>query len=182
MSSARGAARTVLTAAGGCYPVDRRASVWACRWTGTAVPATVTRVTVRPGRWCARSGPLSAAGSCRPSPNRQGEITSADQAPHGHGGQIESLVLGRVASWRLAHRLKQRASTTMMALPLRPRIRNPAQHLVVTHVRHAARYHRQQRRPAHTDSLPRGITHLRSLLPEQLPIPSPLTGREGCEA
>jgi hypothetical protein len=80
VSSVRFAARTVLAAAGGCCPVDRHASVRVCRWTGTAVPATVAHVTTRPGRWCARSGPLSVAGSCRPSPDRLCDTTSADRA------------------------------------------------------------------------------------------------------
>jgi hypothetical protein len=88
VSSVRFAARTVLAAAGGCFPVDRHASVRVCRWTRTAVPATVAHVTTRPGRWCARSGPSpasgrcpqSVAGSCRPSPDRLCETTSADRA------------------------------------------------------------------------------------------------------
>jgi hypothetical protein len=183
VSSARCAARTVLAAAGGCFPVDRRASVWACRWTGTAVPATVTRVTIRPGRWCARSGPLSATGSCRPSPNCQGETTSADQAPHGDGGQIGSLVLGRVASCRLAHGLKRQASTTMMALPRQPRIRNPAQHLVLTHARHAARYHRQttatcahRLTPARYHPLPLTITRAATIPASPQSTTSPRAG------
>jgi hypothetical protein len=32
----------------------------------------------------------------------------------------------------------------------------------------------KQLRSAHTDSLPRGITHFRSLLPKQLPTPADL--------
>ena len=170
MSSARCAARTVLAAASGCFPVDRRASVWACRWTGTAVPATVTRVTIGPGRWCARSGPLSTTGSCRPSPHRQGETTSADQAAHGDGARIGSLVLGRVASCRLAPALTQQASTTMRALPRRTRIKTPVQHLVVTHAQHAARYPRQTTATC-THRLTPARYHSLPLLPEQLANP-----------
>jgi hypothetical protein len=77
------AARTVLAAVGGCYPVDRHASWWVCRWAETAAPTTVARVTVRPDRWSARSGPLSVAGSCRPSPDRHAEATSTDRNRRG---------------------------------------------------------------------------------------------------
>lgn len=88
MSSARFAARTVLAAAGRCFPVDRHASWRVCRWTGTAVPATVARLATKPGRWCARSGPSpasgrcpqSVAGSCRPPPDCRCDTTSADRA------------------------------------------------------------------------------------------------------
>jgi hypothetical protein len=95
----------VLAAAGGCSPVDRHASWWVCRWAGTAVPATVASVTLGHGRWCARSGPSpasgrcpqSVAGSCRPSPDRHAEATSADRNRRpvmgGDGGRIGSLLL-----------------------------------------------------------------------------------------
>ena len=71
------AARTVLAAAGGCSPVDRCAS---CAAGGPELPClpTVVAVMIRPGRWCARHGPLSEVGSFRPSPERQFETTSAD--------------------------------------------------------------------------------------------------------
>jgi hypothetical protein len=91
------AARTVLAAGGGCFPVDRHALWWVCRWAGTAVPATVVAVTLRPGRWCAHTRPLSGAGSCRPSPDRQAEATSADRGRRrvmsGDAGRIGSLLL-----------------------------------------------------------------------------------------
>jgi hypothetical protein len=51
------------------------------RWAGTAVPAIVATVAVRPGRWSARHGPLSAAGSCRPLPERQSETTPTNPSP-----------------------------------------------------------------------------------------------------
>jgi hypothetical protein len=71
------AARTVLAAAGGCSPVNRYAS---CAAGGPELPCLPTVVTVklRPGRWSARHGPLSGAGSCQPLPERQFETTSAD--------------------------------------------------------------------------------------------------------
>jgi hypothetical protein len=71
------AARTVLAAADECSPVDRFASGAAG---GPELPClpTVVAVTVTPSRWCARHGPLSEAGSCRPSRERQSETTSAD--------------------------------------------------------------------------------------------------------
>src|SRR5258705_5610540 len=91
------AARTVLAAAGGCSPVDRHASWWMCPCAGTAAPAPVAAVTVGPGRWSARSGPLSAAGSCRPSPDLHAEATSADRNRRGlmPRHRIGSLLLQR---------------------------------------------------------------------------------------
>ena len=92
------AARTVLAAAGGYCPEDRHPSC-GCRWAGTAVPATVARVTSGPGRWCACNRPLSVAGSCRPSPDRQSEATSADSGRRGvmPGDRFGSLLLQRFA-------------------------------------------------------------------------------------
>jgi hypothetical protein len=43
------------------------------------VPATVARLTLGPGRWRARNGPLSVTGSYRPSPDRLPKATSADR-------------------------------------------------------------------------------------------------------
>src|SRR4029453_17298711 len=94
------AARTVLAAGGGGFPVDRHSSWWVCRWAGTAVPATVVTVMVGAGRWGAHTRPLSGAGSCRSSPDRQTEATSADRDRRpmmgGDGGRIESLLLQRL--------------------------------------------------------------------------------------
>ena len=89
------AARTVLAAGGGCSPVNRHASWRACRWAGTAVPTHVARSVIGPGRWRARSGPLSFAGSCRPSPDCQSETTSPDRGRRGMmpSDRIGSLLL-----------------------------------------------------------------------------------------
>src|SRR4029077_14689144 len=66
-------------------------------WAGTAAPATVVGSVVGADRWCARAGPLSGAGSCRPSPDRQAEARSADRGRgpvmSGDGGRIGSLLL-----------------------------------------------------------------------------------------
>jgi hypothetical protein len=71
-----GAARTVLAAAGGCFPVDRCAS---CAAGGPELPCLPRgSVAVGPVRWCAHPGPLSGEGSCRPLPDRQAETTSTD--------------------------------------------------------------------------------------------------------
>ena len=72
------AARTVLAAAGGCSPVNRVAS---CAAGGPELPClpTVVAMTVKPVRRCARHGPLSEAGSCRPTPEHQPETTSTDR-------------------------------------------------------------------------------------------------------
>ena len=53
------------------------------------------RLMIRSGRWCARSGPLSAAGSCRPTPDRHAESTSADRDRRTMmtGDRIGSLLL-----------------------------------------------------------------------------------------
>ncbi len=90
------AARTVLAAGGGCCPVDRHASRWVCRWAGTAAPSWCgARLLLEPGRWSARSGPLSAAGSGRPSPDGQTEATSPDRGRRGMmpGDRFGSLLL-----------------------------------------------------------------------------------------
>src|SRR4029453_19624007 len=92
------AARTVLAAGGGGFPVDRHASWWwVCRWAGTATPATVAAARVGPRRWGAHTRPLSGAGACRPSPDRQTEARSADRDRRpvmgGDGGRIERLLL-----------------------------------------------------------------------------------------
>jgi hypothetical protein len=88
------AARTLLAAGGRCSPVDRHASC-AWRWAGTAVSATAARWVIRPGRWRARSGPLSVTGSCRSSPDRHAEATSPDRGRRGvmPGDRVGSLLL-----------------------------------------------------------------------------------------
>ncbi|MDT5051790.1 MAG: hypothetical protein QOF66_156, partial [Mycobacterium sp.] len=50
---------------------------------------------IRSGRWCARKGPLSVTGSCRPSPDRQSEATSADRGRRAvmAGDRVGSLLL-----------------------------------------------------------------------------------------
>jgi len=94
------AVRTVLAAAGGCSLVDRRAS-GACRWATTAVPASVGGLAIWPARWSAHSGPLSVAGSCRVSPDRQSQSTSTDRGRRammpGDGGRVGSPLLQRGA-------------------------------------------------------------------------------------
>ena len=73
-----GAARTVLAAGGGCSPGTGPHRV---RIGGPELPClpTWSGLVIGPGRWRARNGPLSVAGSCRPSPDRQSEATSADR-------------------------------------------------------------------------------------------------------
>jgi hypothetical protein len=126
----------------------------------------VARTTMRPGRWCARSGPLSGAGSCRPSPDRQCDATSADP-PHRTAAAAGSEVckLWRApASWS-TRRLTQRAPTTMPAIARPPRANTPTLHRRITHAPHAASHPRQStviraRRltPALYRSLPLTIT------------------------
>ena len=69
--------------------------MWACRWAGTAAPSRCARLMVGPGRWSARTRPLSAAGSCRPSPDRQSEATSPDRGRRAMmpGDRFGSLLL-----------------------------------------------------------------------------------------
>ncbi len=62
-----------------CFPTDRYTSLWACRWVRTAVPPRGAQMTACPGRWFARIGPLSGAGPCRSSPDRQSETTPPDR-------------------------------------------------------------------------------------------------------
>jgi hypothetical protein len=101
------------------------------RWAGTAVPAIVATVAVRPGRWCARHGPLSGAGSCRPLPDRQSGTTPTDRGPRDGvtvaGSEVCYQHLG--TRHRQPHTPTPRTSARYHSLPLTiaPAAANPGE-------------------------------------------------------